>query len=336
MPNKNINPNLKKGAFAQNDISASVLAERIKNGDNSALSIGITLLESSSAKDEPKARDLLNLLSPNYIESKAWRMAISGSPGVGKSTIIEALISEKKESKFAVLTVDPSSEESKGSILGDKTRMETVSTLDNVFVRPSPSKNYLGGVGSKTREVMLLCEAAGYDHIIIETVGVGQSETMVSKMVDLFMLLVLPGSGDELQGIKRGIVELADVVVITKSDGDRINIAKNSKSAYKNALHILKGKHKNKSIPVLNVSSIDKSGISELWEEIEEYKVYYSQNSRLSENRKTQIIHWYENQLKETIYKKFLQNPSIQESLKEHQELIQKGAVDIWNLLSGI
>lgn len=334
MSRKNINPNFKKGAFAQNETKVSDLAEQIRKGDTSALSEGITLVESNAASDEAKAVELLNLLKPDYVKNPSWRMAISGSPGVGKSTIIEALISEKKEGKFAVLTIDPSSEESKGSILGDKTRMESISSMPNVFVRPSPSQNFLGGVSSKTREVMLLCEAAGYNHIFIETVGVGQSETMVSQMVDLFLLLVLPGSGDEIQGIKRGIVELADLVVITKSDGDRINVAKQSKRAYKNALHILKGKHENKAIPVLAISSLEREGLDVLWGEIEEYESYFEKKNLKEKTRQKQVGQWYEAQLKEVIYKKFIQDPKVQTKLQEHQQDIKSGAVDIWNLLS--
>ena len=336
MADKNINPHLKKGAFAQNETSVSTLAQRILAGETSALAQGITLVESNSSKDEVKATQLFNLIKPDYVKNPSWRIAISGSPGVGKSTIIEALISENKEEKFAVLTIDPSSEDSKGSILGDKTRMESIGMMDNVFVRPSPSKNFLGGVSSKTREVMLLCEAAGYNHILIETVGVGQSETLVSKMVDLFILLVLPGSGDEIQGIKRGIVELADMVVVTKADGDRVTVAKQSASAYKNALHILKGKYQNKSIPTIAISSLERQGIEKLWEEINKYKDYFNRENSINKSRKIQVGQWYDDQLKQAIYKKFLQDPAVQKNLKKHEKMIEEGAVDVWNLLSDL
>ena len=334
MANKNINPRLQKKAFAQNQIAVSELAEKISAGDRSALALGITILESSTEKDIQKGTELLDLLAPEYIKSSAWRMAISGSPGVGKSTFIEALIKNQPDGKFAILTIDPSSEKTKGSILGDKTRMESISTLDNVFVRPSPSRSVLGGVGSMTREVMLLCESAGYEYIIIETVGVGQSETTVSQMVDLFMLLVLPGSGDEIQGIKRGIVELADIIAITKTDGDRKTIAQQSVRAYKNALHILSGKHDKKSIPVLPISSYTSEGIDKIWEEINSYKDYFSQESRLEKLRQTQVMQWYDHQLKEVIYEKFLANKNVQKSLKTHKAQIENGAVDIWSLLN--
>ncbi len=333
MGNKNINPKLVKGAFAQSERSVLDLVAGIKAGNRAALSEAITLIESSKFSDTEKANQLLNELAPDYIRSSAWRMAISGSPGVGKSTFIEALIKNKPESKFAVLTIDPSSEETKGSILGDKTRMEKSSVMKNVFVRPSPSKNFLGGVSNKTREVMLLCEAAGYDHILIETVGVGQSETMVSQMTDLFILLVLPGSGDEIQGIKRGIVELADLVVITKADGERENIALQSVRSYKNALHILSGKHKNKTIPTLAISSTEGNGIDKMWKEIEAYKEYFSGDEKLERNRKSQVSMWYENQLKEVIFKKFLSDPKVQNKLMQHRKEIEGGAIDVWRLL---
>lgn len=322
MANKNINPNLNKGAFAQSQIAVSELAKKIAAGDRSALALGITIIESSKESDVQKSNELLNTLAPDYITSNAWRIAISGSPGVGKSTFIEALIKNQPSEKFAILTIDPSSEKTKGSILGDKTRMESISTLANVFVRPSPSKSVLGGVGSRTREVMLLCEAAGYEYIIIETVGVGQSETTVSQMVDLFMLLVLPGSGDEIQGIKRGIVELADIIAITKTDGDRKTIAQQSVRAYKNALHILSGKHDKKTIPVMPVSSYTDEGIEKVWEEIASYKTYFQNEGRLSKLRKSQVLQWYEHQLKEVIYKKFIADKEVQSNLIKHRTKI--------------
>ncbi len=332
MGNKNINPNLKKGAYAQSNSSVAELAEGIRAGDRAALSLGITLIESNHPTYLQKSMELLDLVKPDYIRSSAHRIAISGSPGVGKSTLIESLIQEKPKAKFAILTIDPSSEQTKGSILGDKTRMESSSTLPNVFIRPSPSNNVLGGVGSKTREVMLLCEAAGFDHIIIETVGVGQSETIVSKMVDLFILLVLPGSGDEIQGIKRGIVELADLVIVTKSDNERVNIAKQSARAFKNALHILSGKYSNKSIPVLAVSSYDNKGMDIIWEEVQNYKTYFSEEERLIKLRQSQVFHWYEQQLKEDIYRKYLADEKVQLKLAEHRKEIEKGSVNVWKM----
>ncbi len=334
--NKNINPNLLKGAFAQKEKSVDALSSGILSGDRAALSEGITLIESSAHADREKATALLNALSPDYVRSTSWRIAISGSPGVGKSTFIEALIKRRPQGKYAVLTIDPSSEETKGSILGDKTRMEESSVMDNVFVRPSPSKSFLGGVSSKTREVMLLCEAAGYDHILIETVGVGQSETMVSQMVDLFVLLVLPGSGDEIQGIKRGIVELADIITITKSDGDRQLIAKQSARAYKNALHILSGKYKDKTIPTLAISSTEGKGLEDMWKEISKFKTYLQKENLKEQRRKNQVSMWYNNQLKDVIYEKFISDPKVQDLLNRHRKEIENGAVDVWRLLGSM
>ena len=222
-----------------------MLAEQIKAGDRRALAKAITLVESTRADHRQQAAALLETLMPDT--GKSIRLGISGVPGVGKSTFIEAFGNYliKQGHKVAVLAVDPTSAVTGGSILGDKTRMETLAFAENAFVRPSPAGKTLGGVTRRTRESLLLCEAAGFDVILVETVGVGQSETAVADMTDMFLLLLLPAGGDELQGIKRGIMELADLILVNKSDGDQTNTAKQTKGDYAAALHFMKSRFAN-------------------------------------------------------------------------------------------
>ncbi|MCR9206250.1 MAG: methylmalonyl Co-A mutase-associated GTPase MeaB [Halobacteriovoraceae bacterium] len=267
------------------------LFEKIKKGDRRALAKGITLVESSKREDRKNAQELLRLILP--LIGNSQRIGISGIPGVGKSSFIEVLGKQliSKGKKVAVLAVDPTSPVSGGSILGDKTRMEELSQDESAFIRPSPTAGSIGGVGQKTRETMYLCEAAGYDTILVETVGVGQSEYEVSSMVDLFMVLMVPNAGDELQGIKKGIIELADMLVINKADGDTKTLAENAKTQYENALHIIK-KENLWDPKVLTCSSLEKTGFDVILSSLDKYFVTFSKNNALTIKRNKQNANW--------------------------------------------
>lgn len=268
------------------------LSNEILRGNISALAKGITLVESTLLSDQKKAQQLLKKCSKK--DRTTLRIGITGSPGVGKSTFIETFgeLLTKKGKKVAVLAIDPSSEKTKGSILGDKSRMNKLSSNKNAFIRPSPSSGTLGGVTNKTRDSILLCEAAGFDTVLIETVGVGQSETTVSNLVDVFLLLMLAGSGDELQGIKRGIMEVADAIAITKADGDNIQKAKKAALEYKNAIHLFPPM-KNGWIPqVTTCSAVENIGISQILENIEKFNRLVISNGWKEKNRIKQSKFW--------------------------------------------
>ena len=268
------------------------LAQQIIKGNRTALGQGITLLESTLPEHEQKAQELLKLCLPH--SQKSIRVGVTGVPGVGKSTFIEAFgkLLTGKGKKIAVLAIDPTSERTHGSILGDKSRMHELAADENAFIRPSPSSGILGGVANKTRESIILCEAAGFDIILIETVGVGQSETTVSNLADFFLLLMLSGAGDELQGIKRGIMELADALIITKSDGDNSIKAKNAAMEYKRALHLFPAKENGWIPQVSNCSALDKTGLDTIWELIEKYNNQMQANSYFVGNRNKQNNYW--------------------------------------------
>jgi LAO/AO transport system kinase len=268
------------------------LADEIRSGDRRALARAITLIESTRPDHEAEATGLLDDLLPDT--GSATRVAISGAPGSGKSTFIEALGTHLTGAgrQVAVLAVDPSSSRSGGSILGDKTRMEELARDPNAFVRPSPARETLGGVARRTREAGLLCEAAGFDVVIVETVGVGQSEVAVADMVDCFVLLAAPGGGDELQGIKRGIMELADVVAVTKADGALAAAAAQAVADYRSALHLLRPKHQGWTVPVLAVSALKGEGIAELWAAVEEHHATLVASGALDRLRGAQAKAW--------------------------------------------
>ena len=268
------------------------LAQQIIEGNRTALGQGITLLESTLPEHEQKAQELLKLCLPH--SQKSIRVGVTGVPGVGKSTFIEAFgkLLTGKGKKIAVLAIDPTSERTHGSILGDKSRMHELAADENAFIRPSPSSGILGGVANKTRESIILCEAAGFDIILIETVGVGQSETTVSNLADFFLLLMLAGAGDELQGIKRGIMELADALIITKSDGDNSIKAKNAAMEYKRALHLFPAKENGWIPQVSTCSALDKTGLDTIWELIEKYNNQMQANSYFMGNRNKQNNYW--------------------------------------------
>ena len=305
----NINPQfLKANSRPKRKLpSLAQFKKGILSGDRIILAQAITLIESTKKSHQELAQKLIELCLP--FANQSIRLGITGSPGVGKSTFIEALgeylISKKQQ--IAVLAIDPSSSLSKGSILGDKTRMMKLSANTSAFVRPSPAGNSLGGVARKTRQTIVLCEAAGYDTIIIETVGVGQSETAVHSMVDFFLLLLLPGAGDELQGIKRGIVEMADMIVVNKADGDRKKLAQQTRRAYKNALHLFPAKESNWPTKVNICSAVNGMGISEVWAGIKSYQQFCKKNKYFYERRKQQAAYWLSEALDERLRELFFQ-----------------------------
>ena len=315
-------------------LTKKILKQGILNGDTSILSRAITLIESKNKTDRDLVYKALSEIPQNL--SHSLRIGITGSPGVGKSTFIEAFGMQlgKMGIKVAVLAVDPSSNLTGGSILGDKTRMEQLSNMPNVFIRPTPSKGELGGVAEQSFETILLCEKAGYEVIIIETVGVGQSETNVKELVDFFLLLMLAGAGDELQGIKRGIMELADAIVITKADGNNIQNAKNAKLAYENALHLFP-KNKNNWLPkVLTCSSYDGKGIDAIWDQINNFKVHNLTNGWLHENRQNQNLFWFYEKLNQLIKSEFFNNDNLQKNLQKLVSDVKNGKKDPFNAAS--
>ena len=273
-------------------MNAEEVVKGILTGKIRYLSKAITIIESSRKEDSDKAVEILNKLVEH--SGNSLRIGISGSPGVGKSTLIDVFGSliTSKGFKVAVLSVDPTSKISKGSILGDKTRMLKLSSDPNAFIRPSPSGGTLGGVARKTREIILLCEAAGYNMIIVETVGVGQSETTVSSMVDLFILLQMPDSGDELQGIKKGVLEFSDIIVINKADGENKKTAELSKRGLENVIHILRPVKNDWTTPVLLCSAQENEGIDSLWETIIKHKDLMKESSSFTNNRQKQNVAW--------------------------------------------
>src|SRR5271154_5736533 len=264
----------------------------IRAGDRTMLSRAITLIESKRADHRRTAAALTQALLP--ATGKAGRVGITGSPGVGKSTIIDALgtMLTKQGRKVAVLAVDPSSRRTGGSILADKTRMTHLANDANAFIRPSPASGTLGGVAAKTRETMLLCEAAGYDVVLVETVGVGQSEIAVADMTDFFLVLMLPGAGDELQGLKKGVVELADMIAVNKADGDNIVRAKAAAAEYRAALHILSPRSPNWSPPVVTYSALTGAGIAELWGQVLDHRARLSASGEFISRRGEQQVKW--------------------------------------------
>jgi LAO/AO transport system kinase len=262
----------------------------VRAGDRSALGRAITLIESRLERDQARARELLERLLPHT--GAGIRVGITGVPGVGKSTFIETLGRQLTAAgtKVAVLAVDPSSTRSGGSILGDKTRMQELARDPLAFVRPSPSRGSLGGVARRTREAILLCEAAGYEVVLVETVGVGQSETMVAGMVDCFLVLMLAGAGDELQGIKRGILELADLVAINKADGDNLQRARQARVEFARALHLMPRKSQHWTVPVLTCSGLSGEGVEALWAEVERFRGALIESGEWDQNRAQQRV----------------------------------------------
>ena len=313
----------------QNSVNEFVTG--VLNGNITFLSKAITLVESTNIKHQQKANEILNFCLPHA--NKSIRIGITGVPGVGKSTFIETfgkyLTAQGK--KVAVLAVDPSSSVNKGAILGDKTRMEALVTDENAFIRPSPSGTSLGGVAQKTRESIILCEAAGFDTIIIETVGVGQSETVVHSMVDFFLLLKLAGAGDELQGIKRGIIEMADAIVINKADGDNKQNAKIAKVAFNRALHLYPLKESKWQPKVLTASALHNSGIEEINNMILTYIAITKENAYFNKKRNEQNKFWLLSTIEQQLKTNFYQNPKVKSALKEEIDNLENGKTTPFN-----
>lgn len=298
-------------------LTSGEYVEGILKGDISILGQAVTLVESTLPEHYALSQEVIEKCLP--YASRSSRIGITGVPGAGKSTFIEALGMHlvNKGSKLAVLAIDPSSERSKGSILGDKTRMEELSVSDKAFIRPSPSAGSLGGVARKTRETVVLCEAAGFDKIIIETVGVGQSETAVHSMVDFFLLIQLAGTGDELQGIKRGIMEMADGIIINKAEGANLEKAKLAQCQFQNALHLFPA-HESGWVPkVLTCSAFHKIGIEEVWQMMEEYIAFTKKNGYFDVKRKLQSKYWMYETIDEVLRNHFYKNPEIEAQLSE-------------------
>lgn len=312
--------------YSQKDLKA--LKKGIVSGDRVALAKAITLVESTKQEDIQSASELMGLI--DRVGSSSRRIGISGAPGVGKSTFIEAfglhLVNSGK--KVAVLAVDPSSDVSKGSILGDKTRMEKLSAHPNAFIRPTPSSGSLGGVARKTRETIALCEAAGFDTMLIETVGVGQSEVAVHSMVDMFLLLVLATAGDELQGIKRGIMELADLVIINKDDGDNATYTKQAKAMFHQALHLFPAHDSGWGVPVLSCSSLNAKGIDEVEEKVVSYFNQIKLNGYQDKARSEQNKYWLKQALDEELHALFFQDEVVKAKILAAEKAVKNGELN--------
>jgi LAO/AO transport system kinase len=306
-------------------IETERLAEAIRAGDRAVLSRAITLIESKRADHRGAAAALTQTLL--RATGKAVRVGITGSPGVGKSTLIDTLGSmlTGQGRKVAVLAVDPSSRRTGGSILADKTRMARLANDANAFIRPSPASGTLGGVAAKTRETMLLCEAAGYDVVLVETVGVGQSEIAVSDMTDFFLVLVLPGAGDELQALKKGVIELADMIAINKADGDNLARAKTAAAEYKAALHILTPASSNWSPPVIACSALKEEGIADLWSKILEHRDRLTSSGELPARRGDQQVKWMWTMLEERLFAPLRSDRAVKAELPKIETEVSAG-----------
>lgn len=299
------------------------LVDGVARGDRRSLAKAITLVESARADHRAEAQQVLERLLPRT--GSSVRVGITGVPGVGKSTFIETfgLFLVQSGHRVAVLAVDPTSSVSGGSILGDKTRMPELAASEGAFIRPSPSRGSLGGVAAKTREALLLCEAAGYDIVLVETVGVGQSEYVVASMVDFFLLLLLPGGGDELQGIKRGILELTDGIAVNKADGESRALAGRTVAEYRAALHLMRGAATSWQPPVLEVSALEKRGIDAVWEMIQKHRSELEAKGELERKRAAQRHQWFRGLLDEGMRAQFLTRPDVVRALKEAERDIE-------------
>jgi LAO/AO transport system kinase len=308
-------------------IDIIALAKELRAGSRAALARAITLIESRRSDHQAAARGLVQALLPDT--GKAVRVGITGSPGVGKSTTIDALgmFLIERGHKVAVLAVDPSSARTGGSILGDKTRMARLAASDHAYIRPSPAAGTLGGVAAKTREAMLLCETASFDVVLVETVGIGQSETVVSDMTDFFLALMLPGAGDELQGIKKGLVELADMIAVNKADGDNIKRANLAAAEYGGALQILSPRSEHWHPPVITYSALTGSGIDTLWQKILDHRTAMNASGEFASRRRQQQIKWMWSMLEQRMTARLRADPSVRARVKKIEAEVADGRV---------
>lgn len=303
------------------------LAEQIIQGNRRALARGITLVESTRYDHRQLASELLELIMPHT--GNSIRLGISGVPGVGKSTFIETFGNHVIDQghQVAVLAVDPTSALSGGSILGDKTRMENLSRRQEAFIRPSPAGGTLGGVTRRTRETLLLCEAAGFDVILVETVGVGQSETAVAEMTDMFLLLLLPAGGDELQGIKRGIMELADLVMVNKADGDHLPAANRTVADYRMALHFLHPRSKNWTARVQALSALREQGVDEVWDSVTDFRTVMTESGELESRRSAQSRAWLWSETADRLLSELKEDIGIKQLVPELEDAVTNGTL---------
>jgi LAO/AO transport system kinase len=312
-----------KNAFNINEYMDGILSSNI-----TYVSKAITLVESTKHEHQEQAQQIINAIIK--YSGNSFRLGITGVPGVGKSTFIESFGLEviNRGHKLAVLAIDPSSQLSKGSILGDKTRMEQLSVHPQAFIRPSPSSGSLGGVARKTKESIIICEAAGYDYIFIETVGVGQSETAVHQLTDFFLLLMLAGAGDELQGIKRGIMEMADGMVITKADGSNTDKAKMARGEYARALHLFPPTESNWIPEVLTCSSTENKGIKEVYDMIDKYKRHTITNRFFETKRANQAKQWLHQTINDTLIERFYSSPAVKEEILKIEKQLEQNVIN--------
>ena len=305
--------------------SSADLAERVLSGDRASLARAITLIESRRADHRAEAGALLQQLLP--YTGKATRVGVTGVPGVGKSTTIDTLGSNLTAAghRVAVLAVDPSSSRTGGSILGDKTRMSRLAVDSNAFIRPSPSSGTLGGVAARTRETMLVCEAAGFDVVLVETVGIGQSETVVADMTDFFLVLMLPGAGDELQGIKKGVLELADMIAVNKSDGPNRTRAEAAAAEYLAALHILQPSSSVWKPPVVLISGLANEGLEDMWKRIEDHRLKTGKAGEFDTRRRAQQVKWMWAMLEERLLSRLRTEPAVRQRLPVLERAVADG-----------
>lgn len=319
------------------NINYKEICKKLVNKDLTSLSKAITLIESNNKNDRLLANKILSELQ-NKNEKNTLRIGVTGVPGAGKSTFIENFGSNLTDlgKKVAVLTIDPSSTISKGSILGDKTRMEKLSQNKNVFIRPTAASNFQGGVAKNTRESIFLCESAGYDIIIVETVGVGQNEISVSEMVDFFLLLKIAGSGDELQGIKRGIIEMSDLIAINKCDGENIENSEKSKNEFQLALKLFPKKNSEWIPKVLTCSSVNGKGLEEIWKNIKSYQELTKKNNYFFENRINQNKFWLRQIINESIQRNFYENSTVKKELQKQLKKLEKCETSVFEATQAI
>lgn len=331
---KGLNPGFKP--TTKKIVKAEELFQLLRSGDKNALATAITYVESNNPELLSVGKEILKKCFP--LSGKSRRIGITGVPGAGKSTFIESLgkTIAAGSQKMAVLAIDPSSSVHKGSILGDKTRMQELSVLPNVFIRPSPSGNELGGVARNTFEAMILCEAAGYSYIFIETVGVGQSETEVKFLTDYFILVLISGAGDELQGIKRGIMEMADLMVVNKADGSNLEKAKKTAIELKNAMHISGLNHSGNEIPVQLYSSVTGNFLNEIENHLENFFLKIEREGKIQSVRSEQQLHLFQKSLQNSLIRKIIESKNLTQIIREKEELIRKNLLSAFDAVDEI